>query len=544
MASVGEFIRQHQQEIVTRWSAEVQSAASARGLTAPKLTNIMPEFLASLSEDGEPASADRRRVSVLGHLAARIRQGFDLGEVLSEFHVLERCIVRMWVDLAEPDKPTHADIERLRERVQDATFQVTDEFFHHMLEEEQSEKRYQRLLQDIASEALHDDRRPLPDRLRDVLDVIGEAMSAYGAAVVLFSRGADQQVTLACNGGEVFAAYMQSIADRDSTDPPFSSIDDGEAHAIEVPGPMRPGGVESLLAAPLPRQAELHGVLYVAIADSCEITPRDLHRLEVLAERLGLHLENARLFGELRETIASLRVERGLRERFVATLAHDLRGPLSAARLAAELIAREPARTLDLTLRIERNIARVDRMIRDMLDANRIRAGEPLPLRLDVCDLCALAHQVAEEARAMYGDRFVVDCAVVRGIWSADELQRALWNLVSNAVKYGVQKQPITISVTASAGGAQASVHNVGEPLPAEELRSLFEPFYRSAKASAGGNVGWGLGLTLVRGCAEAHGGHATVSSDQTGTTFSIELPLDATPYQRGATPSFVTAVH
>jgi signal transduction histidine kinase len=223
-----------------------------------------------------------------------------------------------------------------------------------------------------------------------------------------------------------------------------------------------------------------------------------------------------------------------MRERFVATLAHDLRGPLSAARLAAELIAREPARGQDLAVRVERNIERVDRMIRDLLDANRIRAGEPLPLRLDSCDLCALAHQVAEEARAMYGDRFVVDCTEARGIWSADELHRALWNLVSNAVKYGAAKQPITISVTTSADGARASVHNLGEPLPADELPSLFDAFYRSTKARGGANLGWGLGLALVRGCAEAHGGHATVTSDQTGTTFSIELPLDATPYQRG----------
>jgi signal transduction histidine kinase len=544
MATVGEFIRQRQQEIVARWRTEVQSAASARGLTAPKLTNIMPEFLASLSDDGAPASVDRRRVSVLGHLATRIRQGFDLSEVLSEFQVLERCIVRVWIDLAEPDKPPPADIEIMRERLQDASFQVTDEFFHHMLEEEQSEKRYQRLLQDIASEALHDDRRPLPDRLRDVLDVIGEAMSAYGAAMVLFSRGADRQATVACNGDAAFAAYMRSIADRDSADPPCTSPGDGEAHAVEVMAALHPGRVQSLLAAPLPRQSALHGVLYVAIADSREITPRELHRLELLAERLGLHLENARLFGELRDTIATLHVERGMRERFVATLAHDLRGPLSAARFAAELIAREPARRQELAIRVERNIDRVDRMIRDLLDANRIRAGEPLPLRLELCDLCALAHQVVEEARTMYGERFVVECSEVRGIWSADELGRALWNLVSNAVKYGAPKQPITISVTASAGGARASVHNLGEPLPAAELASLFDPFYRSTKARAGGNVGWGLGLTLVRGCAEAHGGHARVSSDQTGTTFSIELPLDATPYQHGMLPAGMPTVH
>ena len=364
MPTVGEFIQQRQEEIVVRWRAEVQSAASARGLTAPKLTNIMPEFLASLSEDGAQDSDDRRRVSVLGHLATRIRQGFDLSEVISEFHVLERSIVRMWGDLAEQDKPVHDDIERMRERVQDATFQVTDEFFHHMLEEEQSEKRYLRLLQDIASEALHDDRRLLPERLRDVLDVIAEAMSARGAAVKLFGQGTLWEPTVACTGDDALAAYMRPIADHESAESWLASVGGGEAHAVEVPGAVHPGGVGSLLAAPLPRQSELHGVLYVAIPYSREISPRDLHRLELLADRLGLHLENARLFGELRDTIATLHVERSMRERFVATLAHDLRGPLSAARMAAELIAREPARAQDLAIRVERNVERVDRMIR------------------------------------------------------------------------------------------------------------------------------------------------------------------------------------
>ena len=144
----------------------------------------------------------------------------------------------------------------------------------------------------------------------------------------------------------------------------------------------------------------------------------------------------------------------------------------------------------------------------------------------------------------MYGERFVVECAEVRGIWSADELHRALWNLVSNAVKYGAPKQPITISVAVCGDGARASVHNLGEPLSAEELPSLFDPFYRSTTARAGANIGWGLGLTLVRGCAEAHGGHARVSSDQTGTTFSIELPLDSTPYQHGTLPARDTTLH
>ncbi|HTR51683.1 MAG TPA: HAMP domain-containing sensor histidine kinase, partial [Kofleriaceae bacterium] len=167
----------------------------------------------------------------------------------------------------------------------------------------------------------------------------------------------------------------------------------------------------------------------------------------------------------------------------------------------------------------------------------RIRAGQPLPLRLTECDLTAIVLRVAEEARTQHGDRFVVDCEQdhVRGIWSEDQLQRALWNLVMNAVKYGAVDQPITLRVERGDGTAAVSVHNEGTPIPREDQATIFDAYMRTPTARSSGSPGWGLGLTLVRGAAEAHGGHVSVRSDATGTTFTIELPLDARPYQRDA---------
>jgi signal transduction histidine kinase len=93
------------------------------------------------------------------------------------------------------------------------------------------------------------------------------------------------------------------------------------------------------------------------------------------------------LLEELRVTVERLDAERVVRERFVSLLAHDLRGPLSAARLGARLLSVRPegldARR-DVAIRIERNVERADRMIRDLLDANRLRAGHRLPLDLQL----------------------------------------------------------------------------------------------------------------------------------------------------------------
>jgi signal transduction histidine kinase len=218
-------------------------------------------------------------------------------------------------------------------------------------------------------------------------------------------------------------------------------------------------------------------------------------------------------------------------------VAHDLRGPLSAAKISSQVLAQHPERVDErrkLAVRIDRNIDRMDRMIRDLLDANRIRAGQRLPLRIDECDLAAIAREVYEELVATFGERFVLKTEPrVIGFWSAPELGRTLWNLITNAVKYGDPDKPITIDVQRTAEGAQASVHNWGTPISADDQRQLFRPFSRTHAAQAGGQRGWGLGLTLVHGCAVAHGGRVEVESSQaTGTTFTLDLPPDSRPFQ------------
>ena len=94
-------------------------------------------------------------------------------------------------------------------------------------------------------------------------------------------------------------------------------------------------------------------------------------------------------------------------------------------------------------------------------------------------------------------------------------------------------RNPVTITVERTDGGVEASVHNHGSLLSREDQAHLFEPFARTRSAQTGSARGWGLGLTLVHGCAEAHGGRVRVDSDaETGTTFTLELPLDARPHQ------------
>lgn len=233
----------------------------------------------------------------------------------------------------------------------------------------------------------------------------------------------------------------------------------------------------------------------------------------------------------------SLEKERELREQFVATLTHDLRTPLTAAKMGAQFILRRPdnvEKNQQLAVKIIRSIDRMDQMIKDLLDASRIRAGESLTLTMNECDLREVALMTLRELGAAYGDRFVLetDRDSIRGYWNEDGLRRVIENLASNAVKYGTPQQLIKVSLHQDEETAQIAVHNYGDPIPDENLARLFEPFQRS-QSSLSSKKGWGLGLTLVKGVVEAHGGNVAVKSDEKeGTSFTVTLPKDSRPYQ------------
>lgn len=244
--------------------------------------------------------------------------------------------------------------------------------------------------------------------------------------------------------------------------------------------------------------------------------------------------EKVRNRQKVEQTLTDLKAERDLRDKFVATLTHDLRTPLTAAKMSAQILARkpdEPASVQRLASRVVDNVDRADRMIRDLLDANRIKAGEPLPLEIAHCDLNQLALETLQELSTIHGDRFVLEAvSKITGYWSCGGIRRILENLCNNAIKYGLSHGPVTVSLLVNPQFVEIQVHNLGSPIPLKDQPKLFEAFSRANTALAGQQKGWGLGLALVKGIAEAHGGSVSLESseEQLGTTFCVRLPLDA----------------
>ena len=234
----------------------------------------------------------------------------------------------------------------------------------------------------------------------------------------------------------------------------------------------------------------------------------------------------------LREQVSALESERELRERFVMALTHDLRTPLTAAKMIAEVLARKtrdvPAVQTAVT-RICDNLERTDRMIRDLLDISRVKAGQELAVHLRECDLRQIVQQTLADFTSVHGPRFVETASCTAVAWcDPSAFRRILENLLGNAVKYGAANQAISVHLAADKGHTLLSVHNGGEPISAVDQVALFDPYYRAQSARRDTQRGWGIGLTLVRSLVEAHRGTAwVVSTASEGTTFFIRVPTE-----------------
>ncbi|SOD41995.1 Signal transduction histidine kinase [Nitrosovibrio sp. Nv4] len=251
-------------------------------------------------------------------------------------------------------------------------------------------------------------------------------------------------------------------------------------------------------------------------------------------------LINASIDVSIREAVNAFALaQAALRERFVAALTHDLRNPLSNAHIAAQLIEQSSdlAKIKEFAGHIVANLKRMDGMIRDLLDSARFQTGERLQLRLEEFDMQEVAKEVCAQFSVMHGARVQLIAEAARGCWDREAIKRAIENLIGNALKYGAPDTPIRIKIDSLHERVMLTVHNEGEPIPPEQMESIFQVFQRAGAASQGNKEGWGIGLPYVRSVAESHGGSIGVdSSVHRGTTFMIDIPVDARPYQHTPT--------
>jgi signal transduction histidine kinase len=224
---------------------------------------------------------------------------------------------------------------------------------------------------------------------------------------------------------------------------------------------------------------------------------------------------------------------------FVATVSHELRTPLTVIRSAAQNLSAgvvsDPAQAKQYGDLIEAEGRRLTDMVEQVLEYAGLSGNRTLS-RTHAVDAGAIAREVVESSAALFDVERVeiaLDIAEPMPPVLADEhaLRRALQNLVTNAFKYGADGRWIGVSVTSAkarsgANEVHLSVTDRGRGIDPGDLPHIFEAFYRGRYAVDRQIHGNGLGLSLVKRIAEAHGGRVTVESTPgQGATFTIHLP-------------------
>jgi signal transduction histidine kinase len=230
---------------------------------------------------------------------------------------------------------------------------------------------------------------------------------------------------------------------------------------------------------------------------------------------------------------------------FVAGVTHELRTPVAVIRSAAENLSHGIVGNTDRVKRygamIESEARRLGEMIESVLQYAGLESGAGLGSQAPVApaEIIDAAIDTAVAATGGAGTLTVqrdVAPDLPNVLGDAAALRSALQNLIANAVKYGGADRWVGVRaehVTGRAPEICITVSDHGAGIPPADLPHIFEPFYRGSDAMAGQVHGNGLGLSLVRRIAIAHGGRVAVSSKpNAGTTFILTLPA-APPQSR-----------
>lgn len=303
----------------------------------------------------------------------------------------------------------------------------------------------------------------------------------------------------------------------------IDTIGRGAEHADIVRG-LAP---RSLLVAPMRSREGMQGtVSFIRTAAREPFDEADRELAEELAMRAALAVENARLYDAARRATRA-------RDDMLGVVSHDLRNPIHSIFMSSSFLLE----LLPEAMKVERTQAavskraaeRANRLIQDLLDITHIESGR-LSLHREPHDAASIAQEALEHAAIVAADRGIT---LVRGRMDSAEVEvdrdrvvQALGNLLGNALKFTPPGGRVAVSVDADAQNACISVADTGPGIAPEQIPRLFDRYWQANTAD---RRGVGLGLSIVKGIAAAHGGEVKVRSQPgAGTTFTLVLPAHA----------------
>jgi PAS domain S-box-containing protein len=277
----------------------------------------------------------------------------------------------------------------------------------------------------------------------------------------------------------------------------------------------------SMLTVPLLAHGNLLGAIaLVASVSSPRLGPADLQLAQELARRAALAIESARLYATAQGAIQA-------RNDALGVVAHDLRNPLNAISLQGELLRQHEGRERKIGESLQRSVARMNRLIQDILDVTRLEAGQLTLERQRVSTVQAVLDVVETQRPIAEARRLALLVEIdpdVPEIWADRErLLQIFENLVSNALKF-TSHGSVTIGAARRDSDVLIWVRDTGCGIGPEALLHVFDRFW---KADTNVRRGLGLGLAIVKGLVEAHGGKIWVeSAPDAGACFYFTMPI------------------
>jgi signal transduction histidine kinase len=257
-------------------------------------------------------------------------------------------------------------------------------------------------------------------------------------------------------------------------------------------------------------------------------------KTRALAE-LNEHLESRvqERTAELERSEAALREASRQKDRFLATLAHELRNPLAPLRTGLDILLRRPEQPPDVlrTLAVmNRQLDHMVRLVGDLLDVSRISRGT-LEVRRERVSLSSVVDRALETMAPSLQRRnqsVVVDAGPpVIAFVDPTRIAQVIGNLLDNASKYSPSGGVVRVELRCANGVASVRVVDQGMGIPSDQIGRVFEMFTKVERSAHTANHGLGIGLALSRQLAELHEGSLTVSSggEGCGATFTLSLP-------------------
>jgi len=376
-----------------------------------------------------------------------------------------------------------------------------------------------------------------PDRLAQL--VVDEATALTGAGHgVLFDAAPEPLALASAEAGQESLAQLSasSLAKACAGGQPvrIESAADGE---------FGPAPVRSVLVVPVnSRTGQLLGCLAFVHSAPGRFTAHHERLAAGIAAQASIALDNARLLRDLQE--ADRR-----KDEFLAVLGHELRNPLAPVVTALEVIKRDGTSTERQLAIIERQAKHMARIVDELLDVSRISRGkiELQKRRLSVREALATAADSIAAMAKVRSQKLTVHPPPAALLIEADPLRldQILGNLLSNAIKYTPPGGIVDLSAQERDGQLELRVRDSGIGIPPEALETLFDPFVQVPGAKDYATGGLGIGLSLVRGLVELHGGSVRAQSEGPGkgATFTVLLsgvvhgstPKEVAPFETRA---------